>query len=280
VLAESLSGRGGLEPYLALRLSRSSHLSYPPWTMSNTRAKKEREKRHVEVFRDLYAHFPQGEIISHEAQERPDAIIISPLGRIGIEITCVHEESQKKDESEIEAVISQAVRIYERENLPKLHVGVHIGSGKTLSRQKRPAIAAAIARLIKANVPVEGGLADLENDWNDPDAFPYEINSILILRHSALTQNYWNCASVGFIQENFPDTLQKIISDKGASLLGYDSSCVEQWLLVVGKNESASTAYDPSPATLAHVYESVFKKVFFLNLFSRKLHDLNLHRLS
>jgi hypothetical protein len=246
--------------------------------MSKGQSKKEQEKHCVEIFKSLYSD-PGGEIIAHERQERPDAVIVSPRGKIGIEVTRIHAQSLKKEESEIEAVISEATRIYELNHLPKLQVGVHIGSGKTLSRKNRPAIATAIARLVEANVPSEDGLAEIDNGWNDPEIFPYEINSILILRNSALTRNHWICASFGFIQENLADRLQKIISDKEGCLLGYDSGCIEQWLLIVGENGSASTSFDPSPTTLAHIYRSVFKKVFFLNLFSRRLHELNLHQL-
>jgi hypothetical protein len=122
------------------------------------------------------------------------------------------------------------------------------------------------------------GLAEVENEWNDPIAFPYEINSILILRNSVLTRNHWNCGSAGFVQEDLASKFQEIISEKESCLLGYDSSCVEQWLLIVGENNSASTFFDPSPATLSQNYKSIFKKVFFLNPSSRKMSALNLSK--
>jgi hypothetical protein len=244
--------------------------------VSNRQSKKERERRFVEVFKSLYQDFPEGEIIAHEDQERPDAVVASLHGKIGIEITSIHTESLKKEESEIEAVISEAVRIHEKSDLPKLHVGVHVGVGKTFSKKNRPALAAAIARLVAANIPAANGLAEIENDWDDPSTFPYEINSILILRNTALTHNHWNCGSAAIVQEDLADRIQEIISEKESRLSGYDSDCVEQWLLIVGENSSASTFFDPSSSSLSHSYKSVFKKVFFLNSFSRRLSELKL----
>ena len=103
--------------------------------MSNRVSKKERERYFIEVFKSLCQDFPEGKVIAYENQERPDAIIASPHGKIGIEITSVHIQSLKKEESEIEAVISEAVRIHEKSGLPKLHVGIHIGDGKNFQEK-------------------------------------------------------------------------------------------------------------------------------------------------
>jgi hypothetical protein len=195
-------------------------------------SKKDYEKRIIEIFKNICSVFPAGAVIIHEEQERPDAIVDSPSGRIGIEITSIHEQSLKRNESESEAVVSEAQEIYEKCNPTKLQVSVLIGNAESLKRNNRTSIASAIANLVSANVPDKDGVTEIENDWNDSAQFPFEINSILIFRNKALTRNHWTCGSSGFIQENIADRLQQIISEKDKRLDGYDPNCIEHWLSV------------------------------------------------
>jgi hypothetical protein len=238
---------------------------------------KERERHFVEVLKSLLKDFPDGEIVADENQERPDVIVKNSRKKIGIEVTCIHTQELKREESEIEAVISEARCIYEKLNLPKLlQVSVIVGNGKVFNRKNRSVLASAIAKLVSDNVPSQDGPVELENDWNNQEVFPFEINAIHIYRLSKATQSLWTAPSVGFFREDFVDELQQIISGKEELLPGYDPDCTEHWLLVVGENGSASTFFDPSEFTLNHHYESSFKRAFFMDSFSRKLFELKL----
>jgi hypothetical protein len=153
-------------------------------------------------------------------------------------------------------------------------VGIHVSKGKPLSKHNRKTLASAMAELVATNVPDENDCVSIENGWGSPDIFPYEIHAIDIFRHSKLTQNCWSGPSFGFIREDFVTELQQVISSKENLLPGYCPNCIEQWLLIVAENGSPSTFFDPSSATLNHVYTSSFNKVFFLELSSRKLSQL------
>lgn len=237
---------------------------------------KEYEKHFVEVFKSIFEGFPQGEIIADQYQERPDVIVANSHDKIGIEITRIHTEKLKREESEVEAAITEAQHIYEELNLPHLHVSVIVGDGKTFNRQNRKKFAVAIANLVSRNLPGPDGSVELDNDWNNPDVFPFEINSIGIYRFAKLIRNHWSRPDGGFFRTDFINELQDIISAKDKLLPNYDRDCKAHWLLIVAENGSPSSFFDPSAATLNHLYKSLFNRVFFMDLFLRKYSELRL----
>lgn len=244
--------------------------------MSNSTEKKARERRFVELLKEAYPDFPSGEIVADERQERPDVVVVSVQGSIGIEITSLHDRNLKRAESECEKTVLDACRVYEKQNLPKLHVSVHIGRENSFNRTNRNKFAATIANLVSVNVPPPGEYASVENDFNDPGRFPFEIDSIYIYQYSWPDENCWTAPSAGLYRENFVEELQRVISEKDSKLSGYEPDCIQQWLLVVAENGSPSTFFDPSNDTVNHNYKSAFDKVFLMELFKLKLFELKL----
>jgi len=244
--------------------------------MTRRNRTKQEEIRCVEVFKSVIADFPAGELIADPHQERPDVVVKTAQARIGIEVTRILNPELRRNESECDQMIEAARELYEKRSLPHLHVSVHVTGEKVFTRSNRQRFASALADVVAANVPQANELQEVENDCNNPAAFPYEIDSILILRNRALTRNYWNAGKAGFILEDFTDRLQAVIDQKESRIGGYDTDCSELWLLIVAENDNPSAAFDPSPATLSHSYTSSFHRVFILNLFQRKVSDLKI----
>jgi hypothetical protein len=246
--------------------------------VNNKQLKKEREKRYVEVVRDILKGFPNGQLIADEHQERPDVLVLGTRGRTGVEVTRILHQSLKRTESEREAVVSEACRLYERKGLPHLHISVHLGAETAFNRRNRNTFATALADIVAANVPGPNDWAEVVNNWENPQVFPYEIHSVQILRNRVLSRNYWTIPTWGWIMENFTEKLQEVITSKESRIRGYDSECNELWLLVVAENSTAAAGFDPSESTLAHPYVSSFNRVFFLDLFKREIFELKLER--
>jgi hypothetical protein len=248
-------------------------------SMNRRLAIKEWERRNVEIFKSIFNEFPEGELVSDASQERPDIVVKGPNGKTGIEITRILHQDLRREESECEALVSAARNLYEKRNLPHLQVSIHFGSEKPFSRSNRPVFASTIADLVAANVPeARNGLVEIQNDWDNPQTYPYEVGSILILRNPVLTGNYWSAGQAGWISEDFVPELQKVIGTKEACLRGYDATCDALWLLIVADNGGPSGFFDPSPTTLAHEYTSSFDRVFFLRPFSRKVCQLKIRK--
>jgi hypothetical protein len=244
--------------------------------VSNRTENKERERVCVKIFKEAYSKFPQGKILDDENQEKPDFILLTKSGKIGIEVTSIVDRKQKRSESECEKVVLEARRIYEEQQLPNLHVSVHIGCESAFNKKNRSLFAKAIARQVIQNTPQPKSYIDLENKWNDSKNFPFEINNILIFNLPSLKQNHWHVPSGGFCREDFETELQGVLDEKETKILNYSLDCREQWLLVVAENMSASTFYEASEKTILHQYKSSFDKVFLLELFKGKLIQLKL----
>ena len=244
--------------------------------MSKQQRKKDRELQYVEVFKSAFPGFPSGELIADEAQERPDIIVVSAQGRVGIEVTCILDESLKRAESESQAMVDMALSLYEKRKLPNLKLGVFLGAETAFNKQNRTIFATALAELVAANIPAPNDFAELENDWDNPRVFPFEIHSVSIFRHAVLKRNYWTIPSAGCCRESIARELRETITKKDARIRGYDAGCAALWLLIVAENGSPSGFFDPSEATLSHCYASSFDRVFFLELFKRKASELRI----
>ena len=244
--------------------------------MSSKEQNKQQERNLIKAFREAFCGFPAGTILADDAQERPDAILDTGSKRIGIEITRIMDPKLRRTESECQSFVDEARRWYESLNLPHLHVSVHLGADKPFTRANREKFGKTLAKLVAKNVPATNGLIEVENDWNDPEEFPYEIQSVLILRNPALRRNHWNAPSAGFFQEDFSDALQIALDKKDDVIGGYDAKCSEKWLLIAADGHGPSAFFDPSPATLSHTYTSSFDRVFFLDVFRRKVSELSL----
>ena len=232
----------------------------------------------MELFKTAYTNFPGGEIIADDKQERPDAIVVTPKGKIGIEITSLYDNELKRKESECEKAVLAARKLYESQNLPALHVSVHIGGENSFNRANRNKFATAIASLVKANIPAPGKYVAVENDFNNQARFPYEIDSIYIFQYAWEDNNLWTAPSAGFYRQDFAEELQRVIATKDSKLAGYAPSCAEQWLLVVAENGSPSTFFDPSSKTLSHTYRTKFNRIFIMELFKLKVEELKIER--
>jgi hypothetical protein len=246
--------------------------------VSKKQRNKEQERKYVEVFRRVFNGLPDGELLAQEDQERPDAVLVTAQGKIGIEVTRILHESLKRTESESEGVVAAARSIYEKRNLPNLFVLVSVGAEKSFNRKNRNVFATVLANLVADNVPPANNSIDLENPWNNPEGFPYEIHSVSIFRNPLFTRNYWTVASWGWIVENFVESLQETITKKEIPLRGYDTGCAALWLLIVADDSSPSAFFNPSDSTLCHPYVSSFDRVFFLELFNGKASELKLKK--
>ena len=238
--------------------------------------RKEQEHRFVSILRHQIPDFPSGLLVENES---PDFIIATQNGKIGLEVTEIHQHAGsnqlRRQEAEQKKIADQAVRIFETKSSTRMEVKIHFSANSEFNKQNRSRFATAIADLVSANLPNEDGPLVLQNNWSNPEVFPYEVDSLSIYRLGGLKKNFWSVPSAGFFQEDFIAEMQAVIAKKEAVIAGYQR-CFEHWLLIVAKGNSASTFFHPSSKTLEHRYCSAFQRIFFLEAFTRKLWELKL----
>ena len=238
--------------------------------------KKARERWFLDAFREQLPDFPDGQI---EASEKPDFLVAGRFRTIGFEVTSLHQESGSasfgpKQEAEQKTIVQKAQEMYEQVNTTPVWVHVYFSHHAVFNRQNRSRFTRALADLVMANVPNDDALVQLDNPYNDLERFPIEFDRIEIERRAVVTKNFWSSPSGGIVGEHFVPLLQTAISAKETSLLGYNTACSEQWLLVVMEGMTPSTLFDPSKSTLDHLYSSSFGRVFLLDAFRCKQWEL------
>src|SRR4030095_7782649 len=241
-------------------------------------AKKADERRFVEILAEKLDAFPPGKLIDSEL---PDFLVATPEGVIGIEATKIHHADEcRPHESECRSLVDAARRLYESESTIPLEVKVHFGRSTQFNKRNRGKFARILANLVLTNIPQPDSWIDLENNWENPGFFPYEIVGLSIIRLSAFRRNFWSVPSAGFFQEDFAPKVEAIITTKEHAISTYETDCTRRWLLIVAEGNSASTFFDPSTKTLQHSYSSSFDRIFLVETFRRKVWELNVSRKS
>jgi hypothetical protein len=157
-------------------------------------------------------------------------------GLIGIEVTKIHHANEpRQQESECRSLVDAACRLYESESTILLEVKVHFGSSTQFNKRNRDKFARILANLVLTNIPQPDSWISLENNWEDPGSFPYEIEALSIIRLSAFRRNFWSIPSAGFFQEDFAPKIEAIIATKEHAISTYRTDCIGRWLLIVAE---------------------------------------------
>lgn len=238
--------------------------------------KKAEERRFVEILAEKLAAFPPSKLIDSES---PDFLVATSEGLLGIEVTKIHHANEpRQQESECRSLVDAACRLYENESTIPVEVKVHFGGSTQFNKRNRGKFARILANLVLTNIPRPNSLLSLDNNWENPGFFPYEIAGLSIIRLSAFRRNFWSVRSAGFFQEDFAPKIEAIIAIKEHAMRTYKTDCIERWLLIAAEGNSASTFFDPSKKTRQHSYRSSFDRIFFLEAFRRKVWELNVSK--
>jgi hypothetical protein len=238
--------------------------------------KKDHERYYLDLFRSTFPRFPAGSV---EDGESPDFIVHSPDGKIGIELTRIYRQARsnraplQSQESERDAVVADARQIYETMELDPVQVHFAFEGDSNLTKRNRKKYAHTLAMVVAKNLPPKNSWLDVDNDFNSPESFPFEVHNISIARFDSLTRNAWSVPVGGFVLEDCRTDFQRVISQKDLLVRDY-RDCREQWLLIVADWSGPSSFFEPSTQTLTHVYRTAFDRIFFLSAVSRRFVEL------
>jgi hypothetical protein len=150
-------------------------------------AKKDKQRRFVEIFAEKLGPFPPGKLIDSES---PDFLVATPEGVIGIEVTKIHHaDKRRQQESECRSLVDAACRLYESESTIPLEVKVHFGGSTQFNKRNRDKFARILANLILTNMPQPDSGIILENSWENSSLFTTKSRDYLsfAFRHSVET---------------------------------------------------------------------------------------------
>jgi hypothetical protein len=231
--------------------------------------KKARERAHLHRFKEIFAHFPEGTITSHE---HPDFLVETSGGCIGIEHTAFVRDSIGDKGSPLRArehtedkLLWLASREYDSRGLPPVMVHVHWNhySGPGLTRMR--GLAVFLADFVASHLPEQGLQVTVRDPHPAWESLPQEVDSLSIYRRESISRNVWTPVRADFVPTLSCAELQRIISGKEAKVSSYRQECQEVWLLIVAHGFEPSTHVDLGPEVEGHDFEAGFDRVFFLH---------------
>ena len=232
---------------------------------------KAREWAYLQRFRENFADFPEGEVVSFE---HPDFLIKSQSRWIGIELTEYHVQEPDKgwgspmraQEGTEDKVLRTASTQYQSKGLPAVAVHVHWNSHRVFSSRRVQGLAADLADLVQEHLPEPGHEAAIRHRrhpaWR---SLPQEVTSLSIDLRKNFSKNSWTSVRGASVPTLTPPELQQIMRTKEAKVLSYRQQCREVWLLIVARGFEPSTFGDLGPEVEGYRFESGFDRAFFLH---------------
>ncbi|MBO4529284.1 MAG: hypothetical protein J5767_01460 [Paludibacteraceae bacterium] len=245
----------------------------------NQEKKDKKEWAIINMFRSSYPYFPIGEL---EKSESPDFLLRSGDKLIGIELTELKYEREDKlfnlraHEDFLTYMMEDAQRIVEEKCDYKLMVEVLFSDdisptvlmvneeARLLVRQ---GLAESIASVVSENIPEATGTkykVDRTSKYGHQSLHP-KIQCITILNVTGRWyEGLWYAAIATKVKPLSISSVSQRLVAKNCKLRKYNSSCDEQWLVIIQNSFLMSSSYNSSTAAeaLAHHYKSNFDKVF------------------
>lgn len=244
--------------------------------------KKERERYQLERFKAVLKDFPEGLIISGKDDgTEPDFFVQLPDGLLGIELTEMYRQPEpnkrpmQADESVRRRIVERAQKLFEENGGPVLDVSVHFGMNEEWPETRVAELAPKIAKVVSDNPLQIGEHAWLENHWIDKDYFPFEINSLSVIRLPTRLRSCWVCPEASFVPEFTAVEIQKEIDRKNGRINSYQRKAPSAlWLLIIRGHSGMSSVFDLASHVPEHVYVFDFDRVFLFNWFSQTYLEL------
>jgi hypothetical protein len=237
--------------------------------------KKRRELLYFDLFRDVYGEIPQGVAC---VQERPDFVINSASGRIGVEVTRYFRPTppdrrpQQEQFSLQHQMAQRAQHEYEQISAQKLSVKIVFHPGVNINKSDVLPSSSELASALMA-VDLTETLTRIELT---KDRWPTSVLSMHARKCLGREQSLWRPATAAWVRRLVPDDIEQEMFRKASSLRGYDSELLEVWLLIVADGLAFVELSDDATD---HLYRAEFDRVIFLDVFGRKCTNFKVQRI-
>jgi hypothetical protein len=236
--------------------------------------KKTLELFYFEVFRAAFSEAPQGIAC---VQERPDFVIKSQMGTVGVELTRYFRPSPDRrplqEQFSLQHRIAElAQRSFEESISEMLNVKVVFKPDFAIDKSDVRSTATRLASAVKS-VEVTSTLT--RHELGTSDRSSNAVASVYLRSCLPGEPSLWRPATAAWVRRLEPREVQQEIIKKARNLEGYDPDLREVWLLIVAE----SLAFvELSELAKEFVYESPFAQVLFLEAFTRRCIRLKVRR--
>ena len=237
-------------------------------------AKKQIERRYLDVVRRGVDDFPHGTITDAES---PDFLIQSPDRTLGVEISRIFGRGEpdspppQSQDTERDLIAQRAQAIATDRGLAPVMVDVYFDSRQSIAKRERDSIARQLVDLIVANMPALNEDRSIENRHPIRSQFPPQIEAVHIWRLNPLRSHLWQTGDAGIVNEDFASYLQQLIDDKNGKIATYRHKCDHCWLVVVADWRGPSAFFEISDKMSGHNYNTAFDRVYFVESYSGRV---------
>jgi hypothetical protein len=234
--------------------------------------KKAYERSALEAFKAAYSHFPAGNISD---RERPDFIVASPSGRIGIEVRhyFCSETSAGSPVAAQESLRRQAARsaaeALSRCKAAKIAAWVFFDPAQPLLKKDVARVGSSIASAISAQLGTSDSRVSLR--IQNVGQMPPCVETVIAETSADLPETVVQPLDAAWVEPLQEAKLREIAASKEQLLPEYRSSCDEAWLLIVVDGFRVSSVAQ-LPTNLPKL-QSAFDRVFLLHD-GRTVHQL------
>lgn len=239
------------------------------WCIVTRPEQKERERRAVERFRELYAGFPPAE--PEDCPEPLDFIVRQPPRPcIGIEVTDFvigdrAEGSQLNAYQRLASTIAEAAQDAHRAlNAPPVIAAIKFQRSLVCRSRDMRRFAEVIAAQV-ADLARTSGAGELHaSDSRLPEGVDY-----VTVRTGASENSHFLVTEAQWYGTLLPADIDDVIASKEGKLQVYRLKCPQAWLLIVVDAFKLSGMVEPAPELATASYPTGFDAVFLLYDFAR-----------
>jgi hypothetical protein len=188
----------------------------------------------------------QSFVLSQPAPPLPDIVVETKDKKIGIEMTAlILDEECKQRESDQDAVLKEAQKLFEEKSQLPLHVTVSFEEAANWKQLNRRQIASFISSNVTDIVMQMRSLPQYKTqfDLRLDDIAHSHIQSIRIFYLDRLTMPCWSPDTTFWVSGVPIEKIQEIINRKNQNVTGYLKGCDEVWLLIL-ETGSPSSYFD------------------------------------
>jgi len=222
--------------------------------------------------------FPNGEI---RDSERPDFIVDSTIGTLGIEVTRLYWGARdgRLPRQACETIRERITNYVQQELMRSDECGVSVTVLYNRRHEFRKATARSIAegivRVVRSNLPARGE----ENRvpvGRGPSGLPAGVSELIIRRELDFDDNSCTAPEGGILPRLEPGAVERVIRDKEKLITAYRQQVDEIWLVVAIDLIQAATWWVVPRATLESRYKSSFDRAFLVWHMGEKVVELAL----
>ena len=243
-----------------------------------TLPKKDIELWRLERFKSFIPDFPSGRV---EPTEEPDFLIHEESRSLGIELTDLHRETlpgqvpQQASEAMRNRVVARAKEIFNSRQQQPVIATFHLDDRMHIKKAEVEQLATELADLVSDNIPEPNSTAEIPADWDDMRTLPAILHKLSVHRLDVVTKTFFSAPGATWVGTISRQDIQRALDSKEPKLAAYRTRCDEAWLVINADIESMATWFEFDLSVLAEPFPTNFSRVFLVQHFGGKAHELH-----